>query len=65
MAVEAHADELATTDFERAARGFLAMAAGHYQTQIMLNIIDGAPAAERQAHVSRTTRDFLKLYGRE
>ena len=63
--LEAHADELATTDFERAARSFLAMAAGHYQTQVMLNIIDGVPAAERKTHVSRTTRDFLKLYGRE
>ena len=63
--LEAHADELATTDFDRAARSFLAMAAGHYQTQVMLNIIDGVPAAERKAHVGRTTRDFLKLYGRE
>ena len=62
--LEAHADELATRDFDQAAREFMAMAAGHYQTQIMLNVVEEVPAKEREAHVERTARNFLKLYGR-
>lgn len=62
--LEEHADELVTTDFAQAARSFMAMAAGHYQTQVMLNIINGVPAEEREVHVNRTVRDYLKIYGR-
>ena len=61
--LEGHGNELSTTEYRRAAHTFMALVAGHYQTRILLNVMDGVPDDERVRQVERSTRQFMALYG--
>ncbi len=62
--LEAHSDELSTSNFEEAAQTFVALALGQHQVKVMLGLIDGVSEAERAAQVDNAVDQFLAIYRR-
>lgn len=59
-----HANELTTTDFDEAAKTFVALALGQHQMQIMLGLQETVSAEERAAQVQTAIRQFNAIYRR-
>ncbi|MEM6513138.1 MAG: TetR/AcrR family transcriptional regulator [Pseudomonadota bacterium] len=57
-----HADSLSTTDYDEAARTFIALALGQHQMKMMLGLIDSVSDTERQAQVDHAIQQFLAIY---
>lgn len=61
--LEAHEKRLATRDYARAAKTFLALTADTYHSRILLGVIEGVTDEQRHAHVARVTEQFVRLFG--
>lgn len=56
-------DRLRTTEYEQAARAFMALVCDQYLYLHILGVVEGLPESERDAHIDRVVAQFMELYG--
>ncbi|MEM1175085.1 MAG: TetR/AcrR family transcriptional regulator [Pseudomonadota bacterium] len=59
-----HADRISTTDYDEAARTFVALSLGQHQMRVMLGLLDAVSEDERNRQAQTAIRQFMAIYER-